>query len=34
MTAPIMAFMLAEGFRYTRSRPKYLLRLPAFALIS
>ncbi len=34
MTAPIMAFMLAEGFRYTRSRTKYLLRLSAFALIS
>ena len=34
MTAPIMTFMLAEGFRYTRSRPKYLLRLSAFALIS
>ncbi len=34
ITAPIMSFMLAEGFRYTRSRPKYLLRLFAFALIS
>ena len=34
MTAPIMSFMLAEGYRYTRSRPKYLLRLSAFALIS
>ena len=34
LTAPIMSFMLAEGFRYTRSRPKYLLRLSAFALIS
>ena len=34
ITAPIMAFMLAEGFRYTRSRSWYLLRLVAFALIS
>ena len=34
MTAPIMSFMLAEGFRYTRSRMKYLLRLVAYALIS
>ena len=34
MTAPIMTFMLAEGFRYTRSRPKYLLRLVIFAMIS
>ena len=34
ITAPIMAFMLAEGFRYTRSRSRYLLRLTAFTLIS
>ena len=34
ITAPIMAFMLAEGFRFTRSRSRYLLRLVAFALIS
>lgn len=34
VTAPIMSFMLAEGFRYSRSRPKCLLRLSAFALIS
>lgn len=34
LTAPLMTFMLTEGYRYTRSRPKYLLRLVAFALIS
>jgi hypothetical protein len=34
VTAPIMAFMLAEGYRYTRSRSRYLLRLVAFALLS
>lgn len=34
MTAPIMSFMLVEGFRYTCSRSRYLLRLLAFALIS
>lgn len=34
LAAPLMAFMLAEGYRYTRSKPKYLLRLVAFALIS
>ena len=34
MTAPIMSFMLVEGFRYTHSRSRYLLRLLAFALIS
>lgn len=34
LTAPLMAFMLTEGFRYTHSRLKYLLRLFAFALIS
>lgn len=34
LTAPLMAFMLAEGYRHTRSRPKYLLRLVIFALIS
>ena len=30
----ITAPMLAEGFRFTRSRSRYLLRLVAFALIS
>ena len=34
LTAPIMAFLIAEGFQHTRSRKKYLLRLAAFALIS
>lgn len=34
LTAPIMAFFIAEGFQHTRSRKKYLLRLAAFALIS
>jgi hypothetical protein len=34
LTAPLMAFMLTERFRYTHSRLKYLLRLFAFALIS
>ena len=34
LTAPIMAFFIAEGFQYTRSRKKYLLRLAAFGLIS
>ncbi len=30
----LFAFMASEGFRYTRSRKKYLLRLAGFALIS
>ncbi len=34
LTAPFMTFMLAEGYRYTRSRSRYLLRLAIFALIS
>ncbi len=34
LTAPLMAFMLTEGYRYTRSRSWYLLRLVIFALIS
>ena len=34
LTAPLMAFMLTEGYRYTRSRSRYLLRLVIFALIS
>lgn len=34
LTAPIMAFFIAEGFQHTRSRRKYLLRLAVFGLIS
>ena len=34
LTAPLMVFMLTEGYRYTRSRSRYLLRLVIFALIS
>lgn len=34
LTAPLMCFFLSEGYRYTRSRSKYLLRLFTFAVIS
>ena len=34
LTARLMAFMLTEGYRFTRSRSRYLLRLVIFALIS
>ncbi len=34
LTAPIMCFFLAEGFRHTSSRKKYALRLLIFAVIS
>lgn len=34
LTAPIMWFFIAEGYHYTRSVKKYLLRLFLFALIS
>ncbi len=33
-TAPIMAFLLAQGFRHTRNFKKYLLRMLLFAAIS
>lgn len=34
ITAPIMCFFIAEGYRYTRNIKKYALRLFAFAVIS
>lgn len=34
LTAPIMCFFLAEGFRYTSSKKKYGIRLFIFAVIS
>lgn len=34
LTGPIMAFMIAEGYRHTRDVKKYALRLGLFALIS
>ena len=34
MAWPIFAYLLAEGFRHTKSSEKFLLRLFAFALIS
>lgn len=34
LTSPIMCMFLAEGFRYTKSKWKYALRLFIFALIS
>lgn len=34
MTAPLMAFFMAEGFHYTRNRKKYLTRTLLFGLVS
>ena len=34
LTFPIFVFLLAEGFRHTRSPQKFLLRLFAFAIIT
>lgn len=34
LTAPIMSFFISQGFIYTSSRKKYLLRLLFFAVIS
>jgi len=34
ITAPTMCFFIAEGYRHTRSLPRYVLRLALFALIS
>ena len=34
ITAPVICFMLAEGYRYTRSFPRYLGRVAVFAVLS
>ena len=34
LTAPIMCFFIVEGYRHTRSVPRYALRLGIFALVS
>ena len=34
LTMPIMAFLISEGYHYTRSVRKYLFRLLIFAIVS
>ena len=34
MTPPVMFFFIADGFKYTRSRKKYAIRLLIFAVIT
>ena len=34
LTAPMMCYFIAEGFRHTRSRRKYLMRMVIFAVIA
>lgn len=34
LTGPTMAYMLAEGYHYTRNVKKYAMRLGIFAVIS
>lgn len=34
ITGPVMFYLAAEGYRHTRSVPRYILRLAVFALIS
>ena len=34
LTAPVMSFFIAEGFRHTHNRKKYFLRMIIFAVIS
>lgn len=34
ITAPVMAFLIAEGYAHTRSLPRYFLRMAVFAVLS
>ncbi len=34
MTAPLMAFLVAEGYYYSKNLPRYVLRLAVFAVLS
>lgn len=34
ITFPVFAFLIAEGFRYTRNRMKYFLQLLGFGVVS